>query len=149
MNSFASWRSAVERWKLAVRSLQFAVFWPNCQLPTANLTYSNAAINYQTIIFVHMEVNDALIDNLASLARLHFSEGEKQEIKSDLQRMIEFIDKLNELNTDGIEPVLHMSDGTNVFREDEIQGSVSREEGLKNAPATDGVFFKVPKVIKK
>lgn len=96
-----------------------------------------------------MEVNDALIDNLASLAKLHFSEGEKQEIKSDLQRMIEFIDKLNELNTDGIEPVLHMSDGTNVFREDEIQGSVSREEGLKNAPATDGVFFKVPKVIKK
>ena len=96
-----------------------------------------------------MEVNDALIDNLASLARLHFSEGEKQEIKSDLQRMIEFIDKLNELNTDGIEPVLHMSDGSNVFREDEIQGSVSREEGLRNAPATDGVFFTVPKVIKK
>jgi len=96
-----------------------------------------------------MEVNDALIDNLAGLARLHFSEGEKQEIKSDLQRMIEFVDKLNELNTDGVEPVLHMSDSTNVFREDEVQGSVSREEGLKNAPETDGVFFKVPKVIKK
>ena len=96
-----------------------------------------------------MEVNDAMIENLANLARLHFNEEEKQEIKTDLQRMIAFIDKLNELNTDGVEPVLHMSDGTNVLREDEIQGSVSREEGLKNAPESDGVFFKVPKVIKK
>ncbi len=63
--------------------------------------------------------------------------------------MISFVDKLNELNTDGVEPVLHMSDGSNVFREDEVRGSISREEGLTNAPSTDGVFFKVPKVIKK
>ena len=96
-----------------------------------------------------MEVNDEMIENLASLARLHFNEEEKQEIKSDLQRMIAFIDKLNELNTENVQPVLHMSDGTNVFREDEIQGSVTREEALKNAPASDGVFFKVPKVIRK
>ena len=96
-----------------------------------------------------MEVNDTMIENLANLARLYFNEEAKQEIKSDLERMIRFIDKLNELNTDGVEPVLHMSDGSNVFREDEIKGSISREEGLKNAPASDGVFFKVPKVIKK
>ena len=96
-----------------------------------------------------MEVNDSLIDNLATLARLHFNEDEKKEIKSDLQRMIAFIDKLNELNTDGVEPVLHMSEEINVFREDVVQGSISREQGLKNAPATDGVFFQVPKVIKK
>ena len=96
-----------------------------------------------------MEVNDAMIENLAGLARLYFNEEEKKEIKGDLQRMISFIDKLNELNTDGVQPVLHMSDEINVFREDEIKGSISREEGLKNAPETDGVFFKVPKVIKK
>lgn len=96
-----------------------------------------------------MEVNDAMIESLADLARLHFNEEEKKEIKSDLQRMIAFIDKLNELNTEGVEPALHMSDEINVFREDEIRGSISREEGLKNAPETDGVFFKVPKVIKK
>ena len=96
-----------------------------------------------------MEVNDALIDNLASLSRLHFNEEEKKEIKADLQKMISFIDKLNELKTDGVEPLLHMSDDTNVFREDEIKGSISRQEALKNAPETDGVFFKVPKVIKK
>jgi aspartyl-tRNA(Asn)/glutamyl-tRNA(Gln) amidotransferase subunit C len=96
-----------------------------------------------------MEVNDALIENLATLARLHFNEEEKKEIKTDLQRMIAFVDKLNELNTDGVEPVLHMSNAIDVFREDKVQGSISREQGLKNAPATDGVFFKVPKVIKK
>lgn len=96
-----------------------------------------------------MEVNDALIENLANLARLHFNEEEKKEIKTDLQRMIAFIDKLNELDTEGVEPLLHMSEEVNVFREDEIQGSIRREEGLKNAPSTDGVFFEVPKVIKK
>ena len=90
-----------------------------------------------------------MIENLASLARLYFNEEEKKEIKGDLQRMIAFIDKLNELNTDGVEPLLHMSDAINVFREDEVRGSVSIEEALKNAPETDGVFFKVPKVIRK
>lgn len=90
-----------------------------------------------------------MINNLASLARLHFNDEEKKDIKSDLQRMIAFIDKLNELNTDGVEPLLHMSEEVNVFREDVIQGSIHREEGLKNAPATDGIFFKVPKVIRK
>ena len=63
--------------------------------------------------------------------------------------MIEFVDKLNELNTDGVEPLLHMTDAVNVLREDAVKGSITREEALKNAPDTDGVFFKVPKVIKK
>lgn len=96
-----------------------------------------------------MEVNDALVKNLADLARLEFNDQERAEIKKDLQRMISFVDKLNELNTEGVEPLLHMSDAENVYREDVLQGSVSREEGLKNAPDTDGIFFKVPKVIKK
>ncbi|HLK30915.1 MAG TPA: Asp-tRNA(Asn)/Glu-tRNA(Gln) amidotransferase subunit GatC [Puia sp.] len=95
-----------------------------------------------------MEVNDALIENLANLARLKFDDSEKEEIKKDLQRMISFVEKLNELNTDGVEPQLHMTNETNVLREDELQGSVSREEALKNAPSTDGIYFKVPKVIK-
>jgi aspartyl-tRNA(Asn)/glutamyl-tRNA(Gln) amidotransferase subunit C len=94
-----------------------------------------------------MEVNDELIENLANLARLQFNDEEKEEIKKDLQRMISFVEKLNELNTDGVEPLLHMTDETNVLREDEIDGSVSREEALQNAPLTDGIYFKVPKVI--
>ena len=96
-----------------------------------------------------MEVNDELINNLSQLARLEFNDAEKDEIKSDLQKMIAFIDKLNELDTTGVEPLLHMSENVNVLREDQVKGSISREDALKNAPVHDEQFFKVPKVIKK
>jgi len=96
-----------------------------------------------------MEVNDAMVDKLANLARLSFNDAEKQEIKTDLQRMIAFVEKLDELDLDGVEPLLHMSGEVNVLREDEVKGSVSREQALKNAPQHDDQFFKVPKVIKK
>lgn len=96
-----------------------------------------------------MEVNDILVNNLANLARLQFNEVEKEMIKKDLEQMIGFVDKLKELDTSGVEPLLHMSDVVNVLREDKIQGSSSREEALKNAPDSDGSYFRVPKVIKK
>lgn len=96
-----------------------------------------------------MEVTDQLVEKLAHLSRLQFNESEKAEIKNDLQRMIGFVEKLNELNLDGVEPLMHMSEEMNVLREDKIKGSVSREEALKNAPLHDDQFFKVPKVIKK
>ena len=96
-----------------------------------------------------MEVNDALVDKLANLARLQFDDAEKSAIKNDLQRMIQFVEKLNELDTTGVAPLLHMSDNINALREDEVKGSISREEGLQNAPLKDEQFFKVPKVIKK
>jgi aspartyl-tRNA(Asn)/glutamyl-tRNA(Gln) amidotransferase subunit C len=57
--------------------------------------------------------------------------------------------KLNELDTTGVEPLLHMSDEINVLREDEVKGSISREEALKAAPLHDEQFFKVPKVIRR
>ncbi len=96
-----------------------------------------------------MDVNDALIDKLANLARLQFDDTQKESIKNDLQRMIRFVEKLNEVDTTGVEPLLHMSEEVNVLRNDEVQGSVSRAEGLQNAPMHDQEFFKVPKVIKK
>lgn len=96
-----------------------------------------------------MEVNDALVEKLANLARLKFNDAEKQEIKNDLQRMIVFVEKLNELELENVEPLLHMSEEVNVLRDDEVKGSVSRAEALKNAPSHDDEFFKVPKVIKK
>jgi len=95
-----------------------------------------------------MEVNDDLVENLSTLARLAIDPEEKQRIKSDLQRMISFVTKLNELDTTGVEPLLHMGDAVNVYRDDMVQGSSSRQEALKNAPSTDGVYFRVPKVIK-
>ena len=96
-----------------------------------------------------MDVNDALIDKLAMLARLEFAEAEKISIKEDLKKMIHFVDKLNELNTTGEEPLLHITPNVNVLREDIVKGSVSRTEALKNAKLNDGQFFKVPKVIRK
>ncbi|HXB08410.1 MAG TPA: Asp-tRNA(Asn)/Glu-tRNA(Gln) amidotransferase subunit GatC [Puia sp.] len=96
-----------------------------------------------------MEVNDALIDNLSNLARLEFNAAEKESIKKDLQKMIHFVEKLGELDTTGVEPLLHMSPEINVLREDTPQASLSREEALSAAPATDGRYFEVPKVIRK
>src|SRR5258706_14596324 len=68
-----------------------------------------------------MEVNDTLVDKLAHLARLKFGVSEKEEIKKDLQKMIAFIEKLNELDTTGVEPLLHMSDEINVLRDISVE----------------------------
>ena len=96
-----------------------------------------------------MEVTDQLIDKLSLLSRLRFNEKEKLEIKKDLQQMIGFVEKLNELDLEHLAPLLFMSRETNVFREDEIKGSVSREAAFKNAPVHDDKYFKVPRVIRK
>ncbi len=101
------------------------------------------------LYFCSMEVNDALIDKLATLARLQFDDDQKAGFKKDLQKMIQFVEKLNELDTTGVSPLLHMSDNVNVLRDDEVSGSISRIDGLKNAPLHDDEFFKVPKVISK
>ena len=96
-----------------------------------------------------MQVTDEMINNLASLSRLVFNAEEKTEIKKDLQRMISFVEKLNEVDTTGIKPLLHMTASMNVYREDEEQGSMPKKEALENAPLADENYFKVPKVIKK
>jgi aspartyl-tRNA(Asn)/glutamyl-tRNA(Gln) amidotransferase subunit C len=96
-----------------------------------------------------MEVNDALIENLAGLARLTFSEQEKAGIRGDLQRMISFVEKLKEVDTTGVEPLLHLTEAMNVYREDAVKGSMNKSDALANAPEADENYFKVPKVIKK
>jgi aspartyl-tRNA(Asn)/glutamyl-tRNA(Gln) amidotransferase subunit C len=96
-----------------------------------------------------MQVDDALIEKLSKLSLLYFDEAEKEEIKSDLQKMIGFVDKLQELDTTNIEPLLHMSEEVNVLREDVAGNMLQHEEAIKNAPHHDGQYFKVPKVIKK
>ncbi|MFL5810007.1 MAG: Asp-tRNA(Asn)/Glu-tRNA(Gln) amidotransferase subunit GatC [Flavisolibacter sp.] len=96
-----------------------------------------------------MQVDDALIDKLSRLSMLRFNDKEREQIKTDLERMIGFVDKLKELDTKGVEPLLHMSEHVNVLREDIPGNMLSREEALKNAPNNDGIYFKVPKVIKK
>ncbi|MFZ9386265.1 MAG: Asp-tRNA(Asn)/Glu-tRNA(Gln) amidotransferase subunit GatC [Chitinophagaceae bacterium] len=94
-----------------------------------------------------MEVTGALVEKLARLSRLRFSEQEGEEIKNDLQRMILFVEKLNELDLEAVEPLTHMSDKVNMLRADEVKDSVTREDALKNAPMHDDQYFLVPKAI--
>jgi aspartyl-tRNA(Asn)/glutamyl-tRNA(Gln) amidotransferase subunit C len=96
-----------------------------------------------------MQVDDALIDKLAKLAMLQFDDEERAEIKSDLEKMIGFVDKLKELDTTGVEPLLHMSNNTDILREDIPGNMINREQALQNAPLHNQQYFKVPKVIKK
>ena len=96
-----------------------------------------------------MEVNSSLIEKLSTLSRLQFNEMEKEEIRQDLQRMIHFVEKLNELNLDGVQPLLHIPEEVDQWREDQTGGQLNREDALKNAPRQDGEFFLVPKVIQK
>lgn len=90
-----------------------------------------------------------MVDNLAHLARLRFSETEKEGIRADLEKMVAFVEKLRAVDTTGVTPLLHISDAANVLRQDEVRGSISREEALLNSPVADTAFFKVPKVIRK
>ncbi len=96
-----------------------------------------------------MEVNIELIDKLSKLARLEIKPEEKDRLLNDMQQMIGFIEKLQELDTTGIEPLVHLTEEINQLREDEVKGSVSRAEALQNAALKNDTFFMVPKVIKK
>ena len=96
-----------------------------------------------------MEVTEALVDKLANLARLTFNPEEKAAIREDLSRMIGFVDQLNQVNTDGVPPLMHMSDGGNRLREDQPQGSIARDIALAAAQSSKDPYFTVPKVIQK
>ncbi|HRH60371.1 MAG TPA: Asp-tRNA(Asn)/Glu-tRNA(Gln) amidotransferase subunit GatC [Chitinophagaceae bacterium] len=111
------------------------------------LIFLNIILPVRTI-FVYMQVTDDLIKNIAHLSRLHFSDEELADLKNDMQRMISFVEKLSELDTSGTEPMLYMTNESNVLRNDEIRGSIYREEALVNAPVKNHEFFIVPKVIK-
>lgn len=112
-------------------------------------TKINAPIPLIQLFLLGMEINAKMVEDLAQLARLRFDDVEKEAIRSDLQKMVAFVEKLKEIDTTGVEPLLHMGDAANVLREDKVQGSVSREEALLNSPVADKAFFKVPKVIQK
>jgi aspartyl-tRNA(Asn)/glutamyl-tRNA(Gln) amidotransferase subunit C len=96
-----------------------------------------------------MKITDEMINHLAHLARLEFSAEEKTELKQDLEKMIGFVEKLKEVDTTGVEPLMHITDAVNVLREDAAEKTITKQEALLNAPQTDGNFFIVPKVIKK
>lgn len=96
-----------------------------------------------------MAIDDKTVDKIAELAKLSFSPEEKERLKSDLTRILAFVDKLNEVNTDGVEPLIYMNEAEDKLREDKISYVVSQKEALSNAPDKDTDYFKVPKVLKK
>ena len=96
-----------------------------------------------------MKVDKKLVEKVAGLAKLEFDEAAKEKMVSDMDKIISFINKLEELDTDSIEPLVYMSEETNVLRTDKVSEHSAKEEVLKNAPQKDSDYFKVPKVLKK
>ncbi|MCB0819189.1 MAG: Asp-tRNA(Asn)/Glu-tRNA(Gln) amidotransferase subunit GatC [Bacteroidetes bacterium] len=94
-----------------------------------------------------MTIDEKLVDELAHLARLKFEDEARTEIMNDLNRMLSFVEKLNEVNTDQVEPLIYMTNDVNILRRDEVVESTTHEEALRNAPAKDSDYFRVPKVI--
>jgi len=96
-----------------------------------------------------MNIDSATVDNIANLARLELTGDEKQDMIQDMNKILGFMAKLNEVDTDGVEPLVYMSDEINVFREDIIKQEITPTEALLNAPKHDDKFFLVAKVIEK
>ena len=96
-----------------------------------------------------MKVDVATVRRLAELSKLSFSENEETDMVDGLNEMIAFVDKLKELDTENVEPLVFMTDETNVLREDVVETPISQAEALKNAPSKDMYYFRVPKVIKQ
>ena len=96
-----------------------------------------------------MKIDDQMIEKISRLAYLEFEEEEKEKIRQDLEQILTFVEKLKELDTENVEPLVYLSDKTDVLREDRMIPTLTTEEALLNAPEKSGPFFKVPKVIRK
>ncbi len=94
-----------------------------------------------------MAVTKKDVEKIAELARLKFTEEELENFTPQMNEILSYMDKLNELDTENVKPLSHPVEQTNVFREDELKPSISTEDALKNAPSKDDHHFKVPKVI--
>jgi len=95
-----------------------------------------------------MTVKKEDVINIAKLSKLRLSENEIEEFTEDMNQILDYVKKLEKIDTSKVEPLSHPLEGVNVFREDKLQKSIDREAALKNAPERTEEFFKVPKVIK-
>ena len=96
-----------------------------------------------------MKIDQTLIEKLAKLSQLDFSQEAKSKMEQDLNKILAFVDELNTLNTDDIEPLVYMNEEVNKLREDKVDEHLPKEKALKNAPDKDSDYFKVPTVLKK
>jgi aspartyl-tRNA(Asn)/glutamyl-tRNA(Gln) amidotransferase subunit C len=96
-----------------------------------------------------MKIDEATVEKIAHLARLEFDGAAKTKIIEDMNNMLAFVEKLNELDTSNVEPLIYMNDEVNVLREDDVIHDITQAQALKNAPKHDSDYFKAPKVIGK
>ncbi|MBS1522592.1 MAG: Asp-tRNA(Asn)/Glu-tRNA(Gln) amidotransferase subunit GatC [Bacteroidetes bacterium] len=96
-----------------------------------------------------MNIDKETVEKVAHLARLELAEDEKEKMIADMNKILGFMDKLNEIDTSGIEPLVYMTNEINTVREDVIKQEVTHEEALLNAPKHDKDYFLVAKVIEK
>jgi len=96
-----------------------------------------------------MKISDKTVDHIAHLARLEFEGDKKAAIKKDMEKIISFIDKLQEIDTENVEPLIFMTNEVNSLREDDPIVSLTQDQVLKNAPKKDSDYFRIPKVLDK
>lgn len=96
-----------------------------------------------------MAVSKEDVEKIAELAKLKFDDAGKEKMQNELNKVLDFIDELDELKLDDVEPMENINDTKNIFREDKAEVWLSTEEALKNAPEKTGKYIKVPKVITK
>jgi len=96
-----------------------------------------------------MEITDKVVEHLAHLSRLEFNGAQKERIKSDLTKIIGFVDQLSTVDTSGVEPLIFMTDSINVLREDIQKDTITQADALKNAAVHDSDYFKIPTVLKQ
>lgn len=94
-----------------------------------------------------MQITDELIEYVGDLSRLYLSGEEKERAKKDLSDVLNYVEKLNELDTDGMSEMSHPFDASNRFREDEVRNGDDKENLLSNAPERRGSYFKVFKTV--
>ena len=102
-----------------------------------------------TILWLIMKIDKKTIDNLSKLARLKFSNDESKAMVADLQKILKFINKLNEIDTDHVSPLNYIHNTSNIYREDIIENVEVKNKIIKNAPNHNSDYIKVPKVVKK
>lgn len=94
-----------------------------------------------------MKITEEIVDHIAHLARLEFPGEEKVKIQDDMNKIIGFMETLQEVDTDGVEPLIFLSEEVNVLREDVPETTITQAEALKNAPKKDSDYFRIPKVL--
>lgn len=94
-----------------------------------------------------MKIDINTLKKIAHLARLEFDENSAKKMTRDMTQILDWVEHLDQVDTEGVEPITTMSSEVNVLREDVVGKHLSHEKGLKNAPQSDSDYFRVPKVL--